>query len=165
MRRTKEPRLIYIGIDPGISGAIALLTPQKELIETHFMPIMKLGKANRVNAADLARILRMAGRGYAIVERVSAMPGQGVVSMFSFGHAAGVAEAVLATLGIPYELVTPQRWKRHFGLIGLEKDASRAKAIQLYPKASLSRKKDVGIADAILLARYGVETCEGYTGY
>ena len=76
--------------------------------------------------------------------------------MFSFGHSAGVIESVLAALGIGYELVTPQIWKRHYKLVGKPKDAARALAQRYYPMAPLGRKKDGGLADALLLARYQI---------
>lgn len=148
---------MVIGIDPGVSGAVAWLLESGEFYRAVDMPTMKLGKSSRVNAAELSRCLRDFRPSHAVVERVASMPKQGVASTFAFGHSAGVLEGILAALGIPYELVTPQSWKRHFGLLGADKDASRAKAIQLYPDAPLGRKKDVGRADAMLLARYVVE--------
>lgn len=147
---------LVIGIDPGVSGAIALVSP-KGTVLVHDMPVMKLGKSSRVNAAHLSSLLSAARDGHAVIEHVAAMPKQGVVSVFSFGHAAGVVEGVLPALGISYELVRPAVWKRHFKLIGADKEASRAKAIQLYPNAPLDRKKDAGRAEAILLARYGID--------
>ena len=84
------------------------------------------------------------------------MPGRGVASMFSFGHSAGVIEGVLAALGISYELVTPQTWKKAYKLTGKPKDAARALAQRFYPSAPLAGKKDSGLADALLLARYNL---------
>ena len=146
-----------IGIDPGLSGAIALLDEANNLIELRDMPTMKASKTkNQVNAAELSGIISAMGPGArAIVEKVSAMPGQGVSSMFNFGKSAGVIEGVLAAKRIPVEFVTPQKWKKAAGLIGKDKDMSRTKAIQLYPNAPLARKKDIGRADAILIARFG----------
>lgn len=146
-----------IGIDPGVSGAMAVLTETGELVATGFMPVYQAGKAKHVNAAALADFIRSHTVDFAAVEKVGAMPGQGVSSMFNFGHSAGVIEGVLAAVGIGYTLVTPQTWKRHFKLLGKDKDASRTVAQQLYPSAPLSRKKDCGVADAILLARYAIE--------
>ncbi|MCG7985048.1 MAG: crossover junction endodeoxyribonuclease [Candidatus Thiodiazotropha lotti] len=150
-----------IGIDPGISGAIAVLSADDEVIGIYDMPIMRASKTkNQVNAAELANIIidvigdKPMGV-TAIIEKVSAMPGQGVSSMFNFGKGAGVIEGVLAALRVPVEFVTPQKWKKAAGLIGKDKDMSRTKAIQLYPDAPLARKKDIGRADAILIARYG----------
>ena len=84
------------------------------------------------------------------------MPGQGVSSMFGFGVSYGILQGVIASLGIPSVLVTPQRWKKAAGLMGKPKDYARTLAQRLYPAAELSRKKDIGRADAILIARYGI---------
>ena len=83
------------------------------------------------------------------------MPGQGVASMFNFGMGYGIIQGVVSALGIPYELVTPQSWKKRAGLIGKDKDNARTMAQQLYPDAPLGRKKDIGRADALLIARFG----------
>jgi len=145
---------VIIGIDCGISGAIAFLNDNGSFISVHDMPVMAgTGKRQQVNAAELAKILRLCG-GTAHVERVSAMPKQGVSSMFSFGTSYGIVLGVLAALQIPVVLVTPQSWKKNAGLGGKEKDYARAKAQQLFPMAELGRKKDIGRADALLIARY-----------
>lgn len=154
-----------IGIDPGNTGAIALLHDNGDFIEVADMPLMALGKKNQVNAVELANIiggyLFMAGsdghRLMAIVEKVHSMPKQGVSSSFNFGMGYGVIQGVLAALNIPMTLVSPQKWKKHHNLIGKEKDVARTLAQQLYPTASLARKKDIGRADAILIARYSCE--------
>lgn len=151
---------VIIGIDPGISGAIAIIGDHRAAPAVKDMPVMSkgTGKKQQVNAAELARMLASCAPSVVYVERVSAMPEQGVVSMFAFGEAFGVIRGVLAAMNIPIELVTPQTWKRRFGLLGTEKDAARTKAIELYPTAPLARKKDIGRADALLIARYGWET-------
>lgn len=148
---------VVIGIDPGLTGAIAVLG---EAIEAYDMPVMAkgTGKKQQVNAAEVANIL-LCHQGAATVylERVAAMPKQGVSSTFSFGETFGVMRGVTAALGIPLELVTPQSWKRRFSLLGADKDAARTKAIELFPEAPLSRKKDIGRAEALLIAVYGLE--------
>jgi len=144
-----------IGVDCGISGAIALLNDNDSFIAVYDMPVMAgTGKRQQVNGAELAKILKHVG-GVAYVEKVYAMPKQGVSSMFSFGTSYGIVLGVLAALGIPVVLVTPQSWKKRAGLTGKEKDAARALAQQLYPIAELGRKKDIGRADALLIARFG----------
>ncbi|MDQ2696926.1 MAG: hypothetical protein M3Z21_16430 [Pseudomonadota bacterium] len=150
---------LFLGVDPGISGALAVLDADGALVDHLHMPIIQGGKRARVNAAALAQFLAgfQGQRLTAYVERVGAMPGQGSASMFSFGHSAGVLEGVLAALEIPLELVVPAAWKRHHGLIGRPKDAARARAVHLYPAAPLHRKRDAGLADAILIGRYGLE--------
>lgn len=148
-----------IGIDPGCSGAIVVLQSERcpEPIEWMRMPTMKEGKAARVDCAELVRFLEYVDTGHAYVEAVHAMPGQGVSSMFSFGHAAGSVMGVLTALRIPVTLVTPQRWKKAAGLIGKDKDAARSRAIQLWPRWVALGKKGEGqaLADAALIARYG----------
>ena len=146
-----------LGIDPGLSGAIALLRDDLSLVAVFDMPVMTLRKGkNQVNAAALANIIKRPGYTMtAYLEAVSAMPGQGVSSMFSFGTSYGIVQGVLAALGIPVVLVTPQSWKKWAGLVGKEKDYARTLAQRLYPAAELSRKKDIGRADAILIGRYG----------
>ena len=147
-----------LGIDPGISGAVVLLEGEQP-IEWNLMPSIKVGKASRVDAAALARFVRASGAEHAVVELVGAMHGQGGVSMFTFGHAAGAVAGVLAALEVPVTLVTPQRWKKAAGLIGTDKDAARSRAIHLWPAwADLAVKgKGQALADAALIARYGRE--------
>lgn len=147
-----------IGIDPGCSGAVVILTHEGRVYDRLLMPTFKVGKNSRVNGAALADFLHgVRTVGHAYLEAVHAMPGQGVSSMFSFGHAAGVAEGVLQGIGIPYTLVTPQHWKKRAGLIGTEKDAARSRAIQLWPDwRDLDAKgKGQALADAALIARFG----------
>lgn len=152
-----------LGIDPGLTGAIVLMAID-EVIQIWDMPVTAKthGKGNMVNAYLLNDLIQEAKeisesrneRLTATVEQVGAMPGQGVTSMFGFGRSFGVVEGVLAANNVKTRLVTPQRWKKQFGLMGKEKDASRTKAISLYPEVShmLKRKKDNGRADAIFIA-------------
>ena len=149
-----------IGIDPGNTGAIALLSGSK-LVSLSDMPLMANGKKQQINAAELASIVEdmklIGGEVTAVVERVGAMPGQGVSSMFNFGMGYGVIQGVLAATGTPYILVTPQAWKKEAGLISKDKDMARTLAQQLFPDAPLARKKDIGRADAILIAHFGIK--------
>lgn len=142
------------GIDPGVSGAVAIIQAGR-FVAGIDMPTFQDGKRRRVNAAALAAFLSEHRPARVILERVGAMPGQGVASMFSFGHSVGIAEGVATALGLPLVLVTPQAWKRAAGLIGSDKAASLAVAARLFPDAPLSRKKDVALADALLIASYG----------
>jgi len=154
---------VLIGIDPGVTGAIAFLRPDLTLVSVEDMPTMLLtGKKQQVNGAALTALLNKllqlapgSGDTTAYLERVSAMPRQGVSSMFNFGTGYGVIQGVLAALHIPTVLVSPAQWKKRAGLRGKEKDAGRTLAQQLYPEAPLGRKKDIGRADAILIARFG----------
>ena len=154
-----------IGIDPGLSGAIAILDDNK-IIELFDMPVMPDGKKNKrqLNSALLVKLIKDNIKNLEntvmIVEQVNAMPGQGVTSMFNFGQTFGAIKGICAALGLPIFFVRPAKWKKHFELINSSKDASRTKAIEMYPSASeqLSKKKDVNKSDAILIARYYSET-------
>ena len=155
--------MLIIGIDPGISGAICFFEDGyvKEVID---MPVMADGKKNKrqVNGPQIyneisKRINQLAKKDIAVViEQVSAMPGQGVTSMFNFGQTFGAIKGICASLNLPIFYVRPAKWKKHFELINASKDASRTKVIEMYPSISdrLSKKKDVNKADAILIARY-----------
>lgn len=151
---------MIIGIDPGCSGALVVLDRNNNVSAHLNMPTIKVGTKSRVNGAAVASFLRDAmhcDSCHAYLEQVGAMPGQGVSSMFTFGHAAGVVEGLLQGLGIPYTLVTPQAWKKRAGLIGQDKDAARSRAIQLYPNLRVLDLKGKGqaVADAILIAKFG----------
>lgn len=151
---------MIIGIDPGCSGAIVMLRNNGSHVAHLNMPTIKVGTKTRVNGAAIAAFFREHSYRepyHAHLEQVGAMPGQGVSSMFTFGHAAGVVEGLLQGLGIPYTLVTPQAWKKRAGLIGQDKDAARSRAIQLYPDLRVLDLKGKGqaVADALLIARFG----------
>ena len=150
-----------IGIDPGLSGGIAILDDLK-IYDIFDMPIMSEGKKNKnqLNSAHLVNIINKhvlkKENTFVIVEQVSAMPGQGVTSMFNFGQTFGSIKGICAAMGLPIFYVRPAKWKKHFELINSSKDASRTKVIEMYPCISsrLTKKKDVNKADAILIARY-----------
>jgi len=154
-----------IGIDPGLNGAIAVLQDNK-VKEIFDVPVMPEGKKNKrqLNSAQLVKLLKDIisdnEEVVVIVENVSAMPGQGVTSMFNFGQTFGAIKGICAALGLPIFFVRPAKWKKHFDLINSSKDASRTKAIEMYPSLSdhLSKKKDVNKSDAILIARFYSET-------
>ena len=154
-----------IGIDPGLSGAIAILE-NKQVITLIDMPVMAEGKKNKrqLNSAQLVSIIKENIKNneevVVVVEQVNAMPGQGVTSMFNFGQTFGAIKGVCAALDLPIFFVRPSRWKKYFELINSSKDSSRTKAIEMYPSISshLSKKKYVNKSDAILIARFYYET-------
>ena len=154
-----------IGIDPGLSGAIAVMH-DKKVINMYDMPVMAEGKKNKrqLNSSQLVNIIKENihedEETIVVVEQVNAMPGQGVTSMFNFGQTFGALKGICAALELPIFFVRPSKWKKHFELINSSKDASRTKAIQIYPNLSnqLSKKKDVNKSDAILIARFFSET-------
>jgi len=154
----------WIGADPGMSGALALLIPAKvKEVEVEDMPAHEVDGKKRMDFWRLAAILKAWNAEYDIkgvtIERVSAMPGQGVSSCFSFGGAFYALQQAVASEGLPLVLIHPATWKAVYGLRGgrENKDMSRAKASQLYPGSAhlWMRKKDDGRAEAVLLARYG----------
>jgi crossover junction endodeoxyribonuclease RuvC len=150
-----------IGIDPGLSGAIAVLENNK-VLSIFDMPVMSEGKKNKrqLNSAQLVQLLKdnifKNEEVSVVVEQVNAMPGQGVTSMFNFGQTFGAIKGISAALELPIFFVRPAKWKKHFELINSSKDASRTKAIEMYPSLSnsLAKKKDVNKSDAILIARF-----------
>lgn len=160
--------MLIIGIDPGCSGAIVALDTDNGSFKYLLMPTIEIGKSTRVSGSEVAHFLRECisntvhayNNCHVFLERVGAMPGQGVTSMFTFGHAAGVVDGVCSALSLPITLVTPQAWKKHCGLIGTDKDASRSRCVQLYPDVADLHKKGKGqaISDALLIARYGSAT-------
>ena len=157
--------MIIFGIDPGISGAICVLREGK-ILEVYEMPTMIDGKKNKrqVNGAEVTNIflkdLNNKYKAKVVVEHVSAMPGQGVTSMFNFGQSFGVLKGICAALKLPIYFVRPVKWKKHFNLIKTNKEASRTKVIEIFPYISskISRKKDSNKADSILIAKYFEET-------
>ena len=154
-----------IGIDPGLSGAIAVMH-DKKVINLYDMPVMAEGKKNKrqLNSSQLVNIIKEnineGEETIVVVEQVNAMPGQGVTSMFNFGQTFGAIKGVCAALKLPIFFVRPSKWKKHFELINSSKDSSRTKVIEMYPSLSneLSKKKDVNKSDAILIARFFSET-------
>jgi crossover junction endodeoxyribonuclease RuvC len=154
-----------IGIDPGLSGGIAVLENNK-VLSIFDMPVMPEGKKNKrqLNSAQLVKLIKdnisKNEEVSVVVEQVNAMPGQGVTSMFNFGQTFGAIKGVCAALSLPIFFVRPAKWKKHFELINSSKDSSRTKAIEMYPSLSndLAKKKDVNKSDAILIARFYSET-------
>tara|TARA_Y100001958_G_C21105969_1_gene454430 strand:- start:59 stop:553 length:495 start_codon:yes stop_codon:yes gene_type:complete len=159
--------MLIIGIDPGISGSICFFENGK-ILEVVEMPTMSDGKKNKrqVNGSQIYNeILKRIGRIEkqnirVVIEHVSAMPGQGVTSMFNFGQSFGILKGICSAMQLPVYFVRPAKWKKHFGLINSKKDASRTRAIEMFPYFSehLSKKKDSNKADAILIATFYNET-------
>jgi len=159
--------MLVIGIDPGISGAICFFEEGqiKEIID---MPTMADGKKNKrqINGPQTyneiySRIKNVSKNDITVViEQVSAMPGQGVTSMFNFGQSFGVLKGICSAMQLSMQFVRPAKWKKYFGLIKAEKDASRTKVIEIFPYISsrLSKKKDSNKADAILIASFFYNT-------
>jgi len=159
--------MLIIGIDPGISGSICFLQDGK-ILDVIEMPTMTEGKKNKkqVNGSQIyneifKRINKIEKQEIRIViEQVSAMPGQGVTSMFNFGQSFGILKGISSAMQLPMYFVRPTKWKKYFNLINSEKDASRTRAIEIFPyfSSQLSKKKDSNKADAILIASFYNET-------
>ena len=159
--------MLIIGIDPGLSGSICFLEDGK-ILDVVEMPTMAEGKKNKrqVNGSQvcneiLKRINNVDKKDIrVIIEQVSAMPGQGVTSMFNFGQSFGILKGICSAMLLPLYFVRPAKWKKYFGLINSDKDASRTKAIEMFPyfSSQLSKKKDSNKADAILIANFYYET-------
>ena len=159
--------MLIIGIDPGISGAICFFENGK-IINVIEMPTMNEGKKNKrqVNGAQIYNeIFKRINKNHdknirVVVEQVSAMPGQGVTSMFNFGQSFGIIKGICSAMQLSLYFVRPAKWKKYFNLINSEKDASRTRAIEIFPyfSSQLSKKKDSNKADAILIASFYHET-------
>ncbi len=159
--------MLIIGIDPGISGSICFFKDGK-IVDVIEMPTMAEGKKNKrqVNGAQIYneicnRVNKIDKQNIrVIIEQVSAMPGQGVTSMFNFGQSFGILKGICSAMQLPVYFIRPAKWKKYFGLINSEKDASRTRAIEIFPSFSsqLSKKKDSNKADAILIANFYYET-------
>ncbi len=159
--------MLVIGIDPGISGSICFFQDGsiKDVVE---MPTMTEGKKNKkqVNGSQIfneisEKIKNIDKKNIKVViEHVTAMPGQGVTSMFNFGQSFGIIKGICSAMQLSVYFVRPAKWKKYFNLINSEKDASRTRAIEIFPYYSshLSRRKDSNKADAILIASYFFET-------
>ena len=159
--------MLIIGIDPGISGSICFFKDGK-ILDVIEMPTMTEGKKNKkqVNGSQIyneifKRVNKLETSDIrVIVEHVSAMPGQGVTSMFNFGQSFGILKGICSAMQLPIYFVRPAKWKKYFNLINSEKDASRTRAIEIFPyfSSQLSKKKDANKADAILIASFYYET-------
>lgn len=159
--------MLIIGIDPGITGSICFFQDGK-IVDVVEMPNMPEGKKNKkqVNGAQIYYEISLRIKDTkkedikVVIEQVSAMPGQGVTSMFNFGQSFGILKGICSAMQLPMYFVRPAKWKKYFNLINSEKDASRTKAIEVFPyfSSELSRKKDSNKADAILIASFYYET-------
>ena len=159
--------MLIIGIDPGISGSICFFDNGK-IIDVIEMPVMTEGKKNKkqVNGSQIYNEILKKIRNVekkeikVVIEQVSAMPGQGVTSMFNFGQSFGILKGICSAMQLPMYFVRPAKWKKYFNLINSEKDASRTRAIEIFPyfSSQLTKKKDSNKADAILIASFYYET-------
>ena len=159
--------MLIIGIDPGVSGSICFLREGK-FLDVIELPVMNEGKKNKkqVNGAQIYNEITKKINSNpetkirVVIEHVTAMPGQGVTSMFNFGQSFGILKGICSAMRLPMFFVRPAKWKKYYNLINSQKDASRTRAIEIFPNFSsqLSKKKDSNKADAILIASFYYET-------
>ena len=158
--------MLIIGIDPGVSGSICFFK-DGQILDVIEMPTMNEGKKNKkqVNGSQIyneivKRIDKdVVSNTRVVIEHVTAMPGQGVTSMFNFGQSFGILKGICSAMQLPMYFVRPAKWKKYFNLINSEKDASRTRAIEIFPHfSSQLSKKDSNKADAILIASFYYET-------
>lgn len=151
---------LYLGVDPGLDGALAVLTEDGRLMRTHDMPTLEDGpKGRRTIAAPLlATLIAKSGVVQAFVEKVATRPGEGAVGAFAFGRGVGILQGIFAAFDMPVVLITPQYWRKYHGLSKEAKDASRSKSIALWPDKSelFARVKDDGRAEAALIGLAGL---------
>lgn len=147
-----------VGIDPGKTGGLVLLEDD-EWIDCLDMPMLQMGNitAPFVDGLAVRRWIIERAPDEIVIEAVASRPGQGVATTFRFGASYGSVVGVALSTQYPVTLVPPAVWKRRAGLLGTSKDAARLLALKLFPRAtsSLKRKKDIGRADAGLIARFG----------
>ena len=159
--------MLIIGIDPGVSGSICFFK-DGQILDVIEMPTMNEGKKNKkqVNGSQIYNEIfkridkNVVSNTRVVIEHVTAMPGQGVTSMFNFGQSFGILKGICSAMQLPMYFVRPAKWKKYFNLINSEKDASRTRAIEIFPyfSSQLSKKKDSNKADAILIASFYYET-------
>ena len=159
--------MLIIGIDPGISGSICFFNDGK-ILDVIEMPTMNDGKKNKkqVNGSqifnEISKRINLLEKKQikVVIEQVSAMPGQGVTSMFNFGQSFGILKGICSSMQLSMYFVRPAKWKKYYNLINTQKDASRTRAIEIFPyfSSQLSKKKDSNKADAILIANFYYET-------
>jgi len=164
--------LNVIGMDPGVHGAIAVLSAEGNLLSVVDMPIFEIKKMVRgkettrrkVNVHGVGSILREAGQSRAVIEDVNAMPNDGAMQAFIFGFSAGALHGAVGALNLQLATVRPQPWKKHFGL-SADKNAARQVATRRWPEFAdqFKRVKDAGRAEAALIGLHSIETSNAAT--
>src|SRR5262249_15096649 len=155
---------LVLGVDPGIRGGLTLVA-EGRIIDTIDLPVIGVGAKERIDVHAIRTWVEMHRPDHAVIERAQAMPKQGASSGFKYGRAVGAIEAVIALCGVPLTIIEPTAWKKHHGLRGGDKEASRQRALQIFPAAHalLARKKDHGRAEAALIASLPIQGMEVVT--
>lgn len=159
---------LILGIDPGKSGGLSVIDENLNLIATYSMPTVKVGGKDKVCPKGLQAIFESHAIDLAVIEKVGARPGQGVVSMFSFGDAYGVVRALAEVYAVKLVYATPQQWKGHQYLIGLSKEQTAEVAFEIFKATGIygRKRKDGtpsvkdGISDSLMIAKYGIRLLE-----
>lgn len=155
---------VVLGVDPGLTGGLAVIQsgPRPTILGAYEIPTVGEKAKRRVSVHDVLQILRSWPQGidHAFIERAQAMPDQGSSSGFAYGRAVGALEAAVEAFLIPITIIEPTAWKKASNLAKADKEASRQRAIQLFPDSAgfFPRKKDHGLAEAALIARAGLLT-------
>lgn len=152
-----------VGIDPGLNGGITLYDNENPSwsVTSFVMPTFKAGTKSHIDAGGVSRILKLFNPDRVVIEKVGAMPGQGVTSMFSFGYGAGMLEGIVTALGYPLSFVTPQAWMKAV-LKGLPKTGAKSSVVfcaRMFPGidwrgTDRSRKPHDGKTDSCCIAMY-----------
>lgn len=159
---------LILGIDPGKSGGLSVIDENMNLIATYSMPTVKIGGKDKVCPKGLQAIFETHQIELAVIEKVGARPGQGVVSMFSFGDAYGVVRALAEVYAAKLVYATPQQWKGHQYLIGLSKEQTAEVAFEIFKAPGIYGRKckngtpsvKDGISDSLMIAKYGIRLLE-----
>jgi len=155
--------MVYIGIDPGsVSGALGAITHDGSYLDSFNIEHKDKHIRALVFKSRILSIVDVKEGAEICMEQVHSMPNQGVSSTFAFGRAVGVISAVCELTNYPFHLVTPQRWKKHFGLTA-DKNEALDLARKLFPAAKLKLKKDINRAEALLIAEYWRQQINGAT--
>lgn len=146
---------VFIGVDPGVTGAVAAVDQSGNFVDCFDVPTFKIGKRSCIDPKAIAEMIEEIPGSISrvCIEETGPRPGEGVCSSFTSGRVFGVLLGVFAAMRAPVVLVRPAKWKKSYGLSG-DKEQSRGEAILLFPDASLSRKKDHNRAEALLIADY-----------
>jgi crossover junction endodeoxyribonuclease RuvC len=149
---------VILGVDPGIHGGLAVVLLVNDaapvLIDAIDIPVTGIGAKERVDVAAVHGFISRHQPQHALIERAQAMPKQGASSGFKYGRAVGALEATIVTCSVPMTIIEPTAWKKFHQLRQSDKEASRSRALQLFPAAHalLARKRDHGRAEAALIA-------------
>jgi Holliday junction resolvasome RuvABC endonuclease subunit len=151
---------IFLGVDPGIHGALALIEIREDgphVVDAIDIPTIGAGAKERVNVHAMQEWVLRHRPFRAFIERAQALPKQGASSGYKYGRSVGALEATIALCNVPFEIVEPSMWKHALRLKGKDKEGSRQKALQMFPRAAhlLTLKRHHQRAEAMLIGYFG----------